>query len=132
MDLMKLRGVSKSYGRGDSASVVLQDIDLSVEEGEFVAIVGFSGSGKTTLISLMAGLEQSSSGTIEFDGETVTAPDPSRGVVFQNYSLMPWLSVESNVALAVDAAFAGEPRRVRRLPHSSKYLPGMMPACFRR
>ena len=63
MDLMKLRGVSKSYGRGDSASVVLQDIDLSVEEGEFVAIVGFSGSGKTTLISLMAGLEQSSSGS---------------------------------------------------------------------
>jgi nitrate/nitrite transport system ATP-binding protein len=93
---------------------VLKNVSLKVGEGEFVAIVGFSGSGKTTLINLMAGLTTPDSGEVLFKGKPVAEPGPERGVVFQNYSLMPWLSVRGNVALAVDAAFAGKPAAERQ------------------
>jgi nitrate/nitrite transport system ATP-binding protein len=112
--LMKLDGVSKSFGAGPNAVHVLADVNLEIAPGELVAIVGFSGAGKTTLVSLMAGLEMPSEGRIEFDGRPVTGPDPERGVVFQSYSLMPWLSVEGNVALAVDSVFRDRPRHERR------------------
>ncbi|CAO3440213.1 ABC transporter ATP-binding protein [Azospirillum endophyticum] len=99
MAILDLKGVSKSYG----TTQVLRDIDLSIEEGEFVAIVGFSGSGKSTLINLIAGLAMPDSGEVLYRGKPVTGPGPERGLVFQSYSLMPWLSVKENVALAVDA-----------------------------
>jgi len=114
MALMQLSKVAKRYTSQRSEVEVLRNIDLSVEEGEFVAIVGFSGSGKTTLISLMAGLEMPSGGEVLFDGGRVTGPGPERGVVFQNYSLMPWLTVEGNVALGVDSVLGHLPRRERR------------------
>ncbi len=91
--------------REQRALEVLNDVNLSIEEGEFVAIVGFSGSGKTTLISTIAGLITPDSGEILLKGKPVTGAGPDRGVVFQSYSLMPWLSVYGNVALAVDAVF---------------------------
>lgn len=112
--LMKLEGVAKSFGAGRDAAHVLADVNLEIARGELVAIVGFSGSGKTTLVSLMAGLEQPSTGRILFEGEPVTGPGPERGVVFQSYALMPWLTVEDNVALAVDAVFGDRPRSERR------------------
>jgi len=99
MAILDLKGVSKSYG----GTTVLRDIDLSIEEGEFVAIVGFSGSGKSTLINLIAGLAMPDAGELLYRGKPVTGPGPERGLVFQSYSLMPWLSVKENVALAVDA-----------------------------
>ncbi|CAO3411272.1 ABC transporter ATP-binding protein [Azospirillum largimobile] len=99
MAILDLKGVSKSYG----GNTVLRDIDLSIEEGEFVAIVGFSGSGKSTLINLIAGLAMPDAGEVLYRGKPVTGPGPERGLVFQSYSLMPWLSVKENVALAVDA-----------------------------
>jgi nitrate/nitrite transport system ATP-binding protein len=114
MAFLELSGVSKSYGEGSERTQVLADINLSVEEGEFVAIVGFSGSGKTTLISTIAGLVAPDAGTVLFKGEPVRGPGPDRGVVFQSYSLMPWLTVAGNVALAVDAVFSGESRASRR------------------
>jgi nitrate/nitrite transport system ATP-binding protein len=113
MSIMKLASVSKSYRSGPQETLVLRDINLSVEDGEFVAIVGFSGSGKTTLISLMAGLETPTHGSIEFQGKAVTEPGLDRGVVFQNYSLMPWLTVDGNVRLGVDAAHGGKSRSER-------------------
>jgi nitrate/nitrite transport system ATP-binding protein len=113
MPILELKAVSKSFGEGDTRTRVLKNVSLSVEEGEFVAIVGFSGSGKTTLISLMAGLMQPDGGEVLFKGAPVRAPGPERGVVFQSYSLMPWLSVRGNVALAVDAVFAGKPASER-------------------
>lgn len=101
MTILELDGVSKGYGTGSSRTQVLKNIQLSVEEGEFVAVVGFSGSGKTTLMSLIAGLIQSDEGEIRVDGKKVSEPSPERGLVFQNYSLLPWFSVHDNVHLAV-------------------------------
>ena len=105
MSILEINGLCKSYGSGASRTDVLEDINLTVEEGEFIAIVGFSGSGKTTLISALAGLIDPDSGEIKFKGVPVKGPGPERGVVFQSYSLMPWLSVRGNIALAVDSVF---------------------------
>ncbi len=105
LPLVELKNVCKSYGEGNNKTAILKNINLTIKQGEFIAIVGFSGSGKTTLISLIAGLIQADSGELLKQGQTITAPGPDRGVVFQNYSLMPWLTVYENVALAVDEIF---------------------------
>ena len=105
---LELRGVAKGYGSGAGRSEVLEGLDLRIEQGEFVAIVGFSGSGKTTLVSLLAGLARADRGEVLKAGQPITGPGPDRGVVFQSYSLMPWLTVRENIALAVDCVFAGE------------------------
>lgn len=103
MSICEIKGLCKSYGSGASATHVLDNINLNIEEGEFVAIVGFSGSGKTTLISSIAGLVKPDAGEILFKGQKIDGPGPERGVVFQSYSLMPWLTVYGNIALAVNA-----------------------------
>ncbi len=116
MALLELSGVTKRYAAARGWQTVLRDVDLRVEEGEFVAIIGASGAGKTTLVSLVAGLQPADAGTIVFDGRPVTEPSPERGVVFQSYSLLPWMSVLENVQLAVDAvspARSPDWRRVR-------------------
>ena len=114
MPFIEIAGVAKSYRSGAKRTEVLAKINLTIERGEFVAIVGFSGSGKTTLISLLAGLVKPDRGTILLDGKPVTAPGPDRGVVFQSYSLMPWLTVDGNVSLAVDSVLRGRPGAERR------------------
>ena len=86
MALLELRGVGKDYGQGPDRTRVLDDIDLEVESGEFIAIVGFSGAGKTTLISIMAGLVAPDRGQALLHGAPITGPGPERGVVFQSYS----------------------------------------------
>ncbi len=102
--ILSLRGVTKRYtGKGGAVSEVLGGIDLDVQEGEFVAILGFSGAGKTTLISSIAGLVMPDAGEILLRGKPIDGPGRDRGLVFQSYSLFPWLNVEKNVALAVDA-----------------------------
>ena len=110
---LELRGVCKSFGEGAARTEVLSDIDLSLSEGEFLAIVGFSGSGKTTLINLIAGLIRPDSGRVALQGKTITGPGPDRGVVFQGYALLPWLTVLGNVQLAVDAVFSKRSKRER-------------------
>lgn len=105
MAFIELSGVCKGYGRADKRTPVLEDVNLSIEKGELVSIVGYSGAGKTTLISLLAGLIMPDKGEVKVDGKRVTGPGPERGVVFQNYSLLPWLSVVENVQLAVDQVF---------------------------
>ena len=107
--LLELRGVGKGYARRPEP--VLAGIDLAIREGEFSAIVGCSGAGKTTLMSLIAGLTLPDRGEIRFAGERVTGPGTERAIVFQNYSLLPWLSVLGNVLLAVEAS---APRLGRR------------------
>jgi nitrate/nitrite transport system ATP-binding protein len=105
MSILSIQNVSKGFGSGTHRAEVLKNITLDVAEGEFVAILGFSGTGKTTLINLIAGLEMPDVGTVEFKGAPITGPGPERGLVFQSYSLMPWLTVGGNVGLAVDAVF---------------------------
>jgi len=105
MSILKFENVSKGFGQGTNRVEVLKNINLEVSEGEFVAILGFSGTGKSTLMNLVAGLEMPDSGSVTFKGETITAPGPERGLVFQSYSLMPWLTVGGNIGLAVDAVF---------------------------
>ncbi|MFW8636670.1 ABC transporter ATP-binding protein [Cribrihabitans pelagius] len=107
MSILEFTNVSKGFGEGAGRSEVLNDISLSVAEGEFLVLLGFSGTGKTTLINLMAGLERPCSGAVTFRGKQITGPGPERGVIFQNYSLMPWLTVSANVELAVEAVFPG-------------------------
>lgn len=102
MSYLEISGLSKGYGEGPARTDVLKDVNLSIEDGEFLAIVGFSGSGKTTLISALAGLIEGDEGGVIFKGKEIDGPGPERGLVFQSYSLMPWLSVTGNVALAVD------------------------------
>lgn len=114
---LELKNVSKHYG----SIQILNDINLSIKSGEFIAIVGFSGSGKTTLISAIAGLIQPDKGQILKQGNVISAPGPDRGVVFQNYSLMPWLTVYENVALAVDQIFKAWTPSQRR-SHVEKYV----------
>lgn len=102
--ILTLAGVSKSYtGATGTVSHVLDGIDLEVREGEFIAILGFSGAGKTTLINCIAGLVEPDAGEVRLRGAKIDGPGRDRGLVFQSYSLFPWLSVADNVALAVDA-----------------------------
>jgi nitrate/nitrite transport system ATP-binding protein len=114
MAFLDVRGVEKSYVTPRGTTHVLGGIDLSVDEGEFVAVVGYSGSGKTTLVSLLAGLLAPDAGSIVLDGARVVEPGPERGIVFQQYSLLPWMTVSDNVALAVDAVNAGKSAAERR------------------
>ncbi|MCE9650487.1 MAG: nitrate ABC transporter ATP-binding protein [Parvibaculum sp.] len=113
MSILTVKSLTKSYGTGAASTRVLEDINLDVKDGEFIAIVGFSGSGKTTLISALAGLIEPDAGEIVFRGKPVKGPGPERGVVFQSYSLMPWLTVRGNIALAVDSVFRKKPRAER-------------------
>src|SRR5687768_15726276 len=98
MPFLELDNISKGFG----GPPVLQGVNLVIERGEFVAIVGYSGSGKSTLINLIAGLLKPDSGTVKLNDLEITEPGPDRGVVFQNYSLLPWLTVYENIAVAVD------------------------------
>ncbi len=113
MAYIELKNVSKSFGVGKSRTKVLSNINLKIEEGEFVAIVGFTGSGKTTLINLISGLIMPDEGQVLFKGEPVTGPSHERGVIFQNYSLLPWLNVKNNVGMAVKEAFKKMSRKDR-------------------
>jgi nitrate/nitrite transport system ATP-binding protein len=101
MSFLELNNVSKSFG----GQCILRDVNLALVEGEFVAIVGYSGQGKSTLMSLISGLTRPDTGTILLEGKPIVGPGPDRGLVFQNYSLLPWLTVGENIALAVDSVF---------------------------
>ena len=103
---LKIDRLGKSFSRGSATTEVLRDIDLTVEQGEYVAIIGHSGCGKSTLLNLVAGLTQVSTGAILLEEQEVNEPGPDRAVVFQNHSLLPWLTVYENVRLAVDKVFS--------------------------
>ncbi|MEL6560574.1 MAG: ABC transporter ATP-binding protein [Bacteroidota bacterium] len=121
MSYLQLNGVSKSFGVGAEKIEVLKDINLSVEKGEFVAIVGFSGSGKSTLVNLINGLIFPDSGEVLVDGKKVTGPGPDRGIIFQNYSLLPWLNVYQNVQLAVEEVYSDK-SKAEKESHIKKYV----------
>lgn len=108
-----IRRVSHAFDLAGSRLPVLESIDLSVDSGEFVALLGPSGCGKSTLLRLISGLEQPSQGSIAADGVTIDRPDPSRILVFQDPTLFPWATVWNNVATGLDARGALTAQRSR-------------------
>ncbi len=111
---LKIDHVDKTFTRGGIATSVLRDINVVIGRGEFVSIIGHSGCGKSTLLNLIAGLSPVTSGAILLENVEVNDPGPDRAVVFQNHSLLPWLTVYENVRLAVDKVFASTRSRAER------------------
>ena len=111
MSKLKVENIEKTFTDGKNTVRALEDISFTIEQGEFVVIVGPSGCGKTTLLNIIGGLDTASSGTIEVDGKPVTKPGGDRGMVFQGYSLFPWLSVIKNVEFGL---------RMRGIPKSER------------
>lgn len=102
MSSIDIQNVSYCYRDDSEVYLALEDISLSIPSGEFVCLVGHSGCGKSTLLSLLAGLAMPDTGSISVDGRPVTGPDPSRAMVFQHYSLFPWMRVSRNVAFSIE------------------------------
>ncbi|MGE4243192.1 MAG: ABC transporter ATP-binding protein [Ramlibacter sp.] len=94
-----------TFGAGAAANPVLKGIDLEVQRGEFISLIGHSGCGKSTVLNIVAGLLKATSGGVILDSREVNAPGPDRAVVFQNHSLLPWLTVYQNVEIAVEKIF---------------------------
>jgi nitrate/nitrite transport system ATP-binding protein len=114
MPYLKLDHISKTFARGSRATAVLVDTTLAIERSEFVSIIGHSGCGKTTLLNIVAGLLSATTGGVILEGKEVNEPGPDRAVVFQNHSLLPWLTTYENVRLAVDKVFAATKSRAER------------------
>ncbi len=109
---LELKNVSKSYDvKGGAVRAVLEPISLTIDEGEFLAVVGASGSGKTTLLNISGGLTDSDTGSIEVDGKPVYGSSPERGVIFQQYAVFPWLTVRQNIEFGL---------RLQRSKHTKK------------
>ena len=104
---LKFEQVGMSFRRGQMETEVLRDVNLHIEQGEFVSMIGHSGCGKSTLLNILGGLLQSTTGEVFLQGKVVDEPGPDRAIVFQNHSLLPWLTVYGNIAIAVDKVFGG-------------------------
>jgi len=111
---LQIDHVGKTFARGAQRTEVLCDITLTIEKGEYVSIIGHSGCGKSTLLNVVAGLTPATLGGVLLEGREVDEPGPDRAVVFQNHSLLPWLTVYDNVRLAVDKVFAARKSRLER------------------
>ncbi len=115
---LSVSGLTKTFARGSERIRVLDGIDLEIPENEFVSLVGTSGCGKSTLLSIVAGLEDHDTGSVLVDGQPVEGPGRDRGVVFQSYTLFPWLTARQNVEFALRAAgLKGADLRDRALEH---------------
>lgn len=121
MAYLEMINVNKGFGPATNRTEVLTDVSLSVDQNEFVAVIGFSGSGKSTLIGLLAGLLKPDSGRILLHGEPITEPGPKLGIMFQNYSLLPWMSVTANIELAVKQVFP-DMSRGERADYIQRYI----------
>ena len=109
--LLEISAVDMRFNTPKGTFEALKDVNLKIVEGEFVSLIGHSGCGKSTVLNLVGGLLQASSGGIIVDGKEVTEPGPERAIVFQNHSLLPWLTVWQNVELAVKTVFKGKKSR---------------------
>lgn len=114
MKYLQIDRVCKSFVGKGKITEVLSDIRLTIDKGEFVSIIGHSGCGKSTLLNLVAGLTEVTTGGIKLEGREVNSPGPDRAVVFQNHSLLPWLTVYDNVKLAVNKVFGASRTRAER------------------
>ncbi|NJK60688.1 MAG: ATP-binding cassette domain-containing protein [Oscillatoriales cyanobacterium SM2_1_8] len=110
---VRLRRIGKTYPTPQGPYIVLNDVNLDIPAGEFIAVIGHSGCGKSTLLNMVSGFAKPTDGEVAVHGRPVTKPGPDRMVVFQNYALLPWLTVYENVALAVDEVYAQRPKAER-------------------
>ncbi len=111
-----------SFKTKQGSFVALKDVNLSIHEGEFVTLIGHSGCGKSTLLNMVAGLLEPTSGVLLCAGREIAGPGPDRGVVFQNHSLLPWLTCAENVYLAVERVFAGAESKAQLKARTLKAL----------
>ncbi len=111
---LRIDHLSKSFKRGSNENEVLHDVTLTIERGEYVSIIGHSGCGKSTLLNIVAGLLPTTTGGVLLENREVNDPGPDRAVVFQNHSLLPWLTAYDNVSLAVNKVFGGKKSRAER------------------
>jgi nitrate/nitrite transport system ATP-binding protein len=118
---VEIRNVSKVFRSGNLTREVLKDVNLSVDEGEFVSVVGFTGSGKSTFLNIVSGLLEADSGSVMIDGKEVRGVHPQASIVLQNYSLLPWFSALENVRLAVNTQFPQWLPKSQQ-QHAEKYL----------
>lgn len=118
---VSVEGLSKRFSSKGQELVVFEDVNIGINQGEFVCIIGHSGCGKSTILNVLAGLDEPSSGVIIMDGKEVKGPSLDRGVVFQNYSLLPWLSALQNVSFGVKARWPQWTQAQVRA-HSEKFL----------
>jgi nitrate/nitrite transport system ATP-binding protein len=136
LPFLELRDVSKSYRTAKGNYTVLQGVNLSVKSGEFVSIIGHSGCGKTTLLNLVAGFIRPSHGLVSLENRRITEPGPDRMVVFQNYSLLPWLTAYENVYLGVKSVYRPrsetEKRRARQIAEDYLELVGLADAAHKK
>ena len=107
-DYLIISKLTKVYPTPKGPATIVKDFNLSIRKGEFVTLIGHSGCGKSTLLNLLAGLASPSAGTVSCDGEVIRGPGPRRAMVFQNHSLLPWLSCFDNVRMAVCSVFRAE------------------------
>lgn len=113
-DFLTIDNVVKIYPTPKGAYTVLQDVNLQFSEGEFICLIGHSGCGKSTLLNMVSGFSQPSAGSVKLRGKPITQPGPERMVVFQNYSLLPWLTAFENVYLAVESVYPKKMEAERR------------------
>jgi bicarbonate transport system ATP-binding protein len=111
---VNIEGVSKVYPTPTGPYTVLENVNLNVNQGEFICVIGHSGCGKSTLLNMVSGFATPTDGSVTVGGKTITEPGPDRMVVFQNYALLPWLSVFDNVYLAVDSVHHHKPEQEKR------------------
>ncbi|GJD52346.1 Nitrate import ATP-binding protein NrtC [Methylobacterium crusticola] len=114
MTYLSIDHVGISFTRAGRTTEVLRDVSVRIAKGEFVSLIGHSGCGKSTVLNIVAGLLRASAGGVLLDGREVNSPGPERAVVFQNHSLLPWLTVRENVALAVDKVLRSRKSRAER------------------
>ncbi|MFQ4146202.1 nitrate ABC transporter ATP-binding protein [Chlorogloeopsis sp. ULAP02] len=113
-NFLEIEGVTKIYPTPDGPHTVLDGVNLKVSEGEFICIIGHSGCGKSTLLNMISGFNTPTEGVVCLQGKPIAEPGPDRMMVFQNYCLLPWLSVFENVYLAVDSVFPKKPQAEKR------------------
>ena len=118
---VSVEGLAKHFTTKDEDLIVFQDVNINIEKGEFVCIIGHSGCGKSTILNVLAGLDQATHGAVIMDGKEISGPSLDRGVVFQNYSLLPWLSTLQNVCFGVKARWPSWSKD-KVIEHSSKFL----------
>lgn len=116
---IEINNLSKHFATKEGNLVVLKDINMAIERGEFICAVGASGSGKSTLLRQIAGLDAPTTGEVRIDGKRITSPGPDRGMVFQHYTLYPWMNVQENTEFGLK--LQGVPKKARR-EQASYYL----------